>query len=47
MNLGLPLSNMEAPIRMGALIRMRALNGVGALINTNTFEGERIFESGR
>ena len=38
---------MEAPIRMGEVFRIRALNGVGALINTNTFEGERLFERGR
>ena len=38
---------METPIRMGALIRMRALNGVGALINTNAFEGKRLFERER
>ena len=32
---------------MGAFIRMRALIGIGALIDENTFEGERLFGRGR
>ena len=31
---------------MGALIRMAALIGIGALINKNTFEGGRLFGRG-
>ena len=32
---------------MGALIGVGALNGIGALINKNTFEGGWLLEGGR
>ncbi len=38
--------NVHEFIRIGALIRMRAPIGIGALIDKNTFEGGRLFGRG-
>ena len=41
-----PYANIGALSRIRALIGMRALNEIGALIKKNTFEGERLLERG-
>ena len=39
--------NNNKTVKMGALIRMGAPFGIGALIDKNTFEGVRLFGRGR